>query len=105
MTENTEKKDGAPFGRIPGKVFVSASEDILKFMKSAFDATFENVVKIQSMNEKGIREMVEKAKELQGDSMRVVDEFVANACKGQAEYKKAVDEGFKKVEDLIKANS
>jgi len=100
-----DKKEAPVFGGIPTKAFTDAGEEMLKFMKSTFDATFENVAKIQSMNERVLREMIEKGKELQGDGNRVLEEFIEKAHRGQSEYKKTIDDGFKKLEDLMKAAS
>ena len=82
----------------------AATEQFLKLMRSSFDATFENVVKIQTMNEKMLKDMIAKGKELQTDGVKAVDEFIANANKGRDEYKKAVEEGFKKVEQMMKSD-
>ncbi len=76
--------------------------DFLNFMKSSFDATFDNVVKIQDLNEKMLKDMLDKGKEMQGDSVKMVNDFIENAKKGRDEYKKVMKDGFKKVEDILK---
>jgi hypothetical protein len=80
----------------------TVSDDVIKFMTSSFDATFNNVVKIQDMNEKMLKEMLEKSKGMQADSVKMVNDFIENAKKGQDEYRKVMEDGFKKIEETVK---
>ena len=76
--------------------------DFCKFMKSSFDATFDNVVKIQDLNEKMLKDMAAKGKDMQEEGAKMIDEFLENAKKGRDEYKKVMEEGFKKMEEMLK---
>lgn len=88
----SEQKEKAGFaGFDPNTV----SEEVIKFMKSSFDATFDNVVKIQDLNEKILRDMIEKGKEIQSDALAMVNDFIENANKGRNEYRKVMEDGFK----------
>ncbi len=78
------------------------SEDMLKLMKSSFEATFDNVIKVQDMNEKVFKDMLEKSKEMGDDAVKMVNDFIENAKKGRDEYRKATEDGFKKIEDMLK---
>ncbi len=76
-------------------------EDYLKLMKFSFETAFENAVKVQDLNVKIWQDLYETGKEAQSEAYKMVDGFVADAKKGRVEYKKAVEGGFKKVEELL----
>jgi hypothetical protein len=80
----------------------SIGEETLKFMKASFDATFDNVVKVQDLNDKMLKELIEKGQDVQAEAVSMVNEFVDNAKKGRDDYKKAMEEGFKKAGELLK---
>jgi hypothetical protein len=79
----------------------NAANDALKLTKSCFDMTFATIVKIQDLGEKMVRETVELGKGMQADAVKMVDLSIDNAKKGRIEYKKAVEESFKKAEELF----
>lgn len=91
----SEKKTGSGFD--PG----TAGEEILKLMKSSFQASFDNVARIQDVNEKVLKETIQKGKSVQDDALKMVDEFIENARKGQQEYRRMMEEGFKKLEEMF----
>ena len=79
----------------------NAGEEILKFWKLSFDTAFENVSKIQDYNQKLLEEMTSKSKEVQADASKALNDLTKTAKKGQEEYKKAVDAGFEKLQEMI----
>lgn len=79
----------------------TVGNDVLKFVKSSFDAAYDNAAKIQDMNEKIYKNMLEVSKEMQAESIKMVDAYVDNTKKGMVEYKKLVEEGFKKAEEML----
>jgi hypothetical protein len=81
----------------------AVGEDILKLMKGSFDATFDNVTKIQDLNEKMLRELLEKGEEAQADVVKMMNESIENAKKGRDEYRKTMEDGFKKMEEFLKS--
>lgn len=89
-----KNKDGYDPGKMCG--------DFCKFMKSSFDTTFDNVVKMQDLNEKMLKDMLEKGKDMQSESVKMVNEFLENAKKGRDEYKKVMEDGFKKMDQMLK---
>ena len=93
------KEKKADSGFDPG----SAGEEILKLMKSSFEASFDNVTQLQEVNEKVLKEAIQQGKTARNEALKMVDEFVAHARKGQEEYRKLMEEGFKKLEDMFKA--
>ena len=79
----------------------TASAQMLEFMKSSFDTTFDSVVKLQAMNEKMLKEMIEKSKELQASGVKTVDDFIENSKKGRDQYRKMMEEGFEKIQNMM----
>jgi polyhydroxyalkanoate synthesis regulator phasin len=79
-----------------------AGEDVLKFMKSSFDATFDNMAKIQDLNEQMLKDMIEKGEAAQKGGLNMVDDFIAKAKKERDQYRKAMEDGFKKMESMLK---
>ncbi|MDX1765016.1 MAG: hypothetical protein R3231_11910, partial [bacterium] len=85
------EKGKAGFGIDPK----DAGENALRFMKSSFDATFENMVKIQDLNEKMLKEMIDKGEAAQKDATKMVQDFMAQAKKERDKYRQAMEDGFK----------
>lgn len=81
---------------------VNASEEVLKFVKSSFETGFDTAVKIQDLNEKAFKDWLDKGKEVQADAVLMVNDFIENAKKGRDEYRKVVDNGFNKIEEVLK---
>ena len=77
------------------------TEDVLKLIRFSFDVAFDNVVKVQDFNVKILKDMLEKSKDVQADTVKVVSEFVESAKKGRDEYKKMITEGLDKVGEMI----
>jgi dihydroxyacetone kinase DhaKLM complex PTS-EIIA-like component DhaM len=89
----------AEMNTIAGFDFKTAGADALKLMKSAFDTSFANVVKMQDLTEKMMRDSAELAKSMQADTVKFTEIMIENGKKTRTEYKKAVEEGFKKAEE------
>lgn len=98
MTTSEQKEKTGFAGFDPYTV----SENVLKFMKSSFDATFDNVVKIQDLNEKMLKDMLEKGKGMQADAVKMVNDFIENAKKGRDAYQKVMEDGFKNMKEMQK---
>ncbi len=76
-------------------------EEILKFMKSSFDASCDNVDKVQDLNERMLNEMMKKAKTTGEDSQKAVKDFLAKAKQERAKYRKSMEDGFRKVQETL----
>jgi hypothetical protein len=70
-------------------------------MKSSFDLTFGTVTKVQDLNERILKEAVQLGKEVQADALKMTEELIEKTKKGRNEYRKLVEEGFKKVEETL----
>jgi len=79
-----------------------AGLDVLKLIKTSYDSTLDNVVKMQDQGEKILKDVISRAKEGQAEAEKILNEFLTNANKARDEFKKIMDEGFKRVEDLFK---
>jgi len=77
------------------------TEDVLKLIRFSFDMAYDNVVKVQDFNVKILRDMLEKGKDVQSDTVKVVSEFIESVRKGRDEYKKMITEGLDKVGEMI----
>lgn len=80
----------------------SIGDEVLKLMKSSFDATFENVMKIQDLNEKMLKDMLEKGKEMRADSVKMMNDLIENANRGRDKYRKVMEDGFKNMGEILK---
>ena len=72
-------------------------EDVLKLMRFSFDVAFDNVTKVQDFNAKLLKDMLEKSKDVQGDAVNAVSDFIESARNGRDEYKKMITESLEKV--------
>jgi hypothetical protein len=79
----------------------NVSEDVLRFIKFSLDTTFENIKKLQEFNDKIVKDMIQTNKQIQADSEKILDEWAGNGKQALDEYRKAVQNGFKKVEEMI----
>jgi len=73
------------------------AEDVMKLMRFSFDVAFDNVVKVQDFNVRLLKDMLDKSKDVQADTVNMVSDFIEGAKKGREEYKKAMIEGLDKV--------
>jgi len=76
-------------------------EDYIKMMKTTFAKTFESTVEMQELNLKIWKDMYEAGTQIQSEAYRIFDGLIDNARKGRVEYKKAVEDGFRKVEEML----
>lgn len=78
------------------------NENVLKMMKFSLDTTFDSVTKVQEFNDKIIKDMIKTNKQINADTEKIVGELIEEGKKGWDEYRKVVEEGYKKFEGLIK---
>jgi hypothetical protein len=73
----------------------------IDFNKATFDNSFKAMVMVQEQTEKMVSTTLDQATWLPEEGKKAINEW-ANACKkGAEDYKKTVDENFKKVEDFF----
>ncbi len=77
-------------------------KQMIDFNKTSFDNTYEAMVLIQEQAEKTADMIVEQASWLPKEGKTVIGDWVDSCKKGRNDFKKIVDENFKKVEEMIK---
>ena len=76
-------------------------KQMIDFNKATFDNSFRAMVMVQEQTEKTVSTILDQATWLPEEGKKAIKEW-ANACKkGAEDFKKAVDENFKKVEDFF----
>jgi len=85
----------------PGFDVKTVSENVLKAVKFSLDTTFDNVSKVQEFNDKIVKEMINANKQIQAGTEKIMGEWLANGKKGLDEYRKVVEEGYKRFEELM----
>jgi len=79
----------------------SVNENFLKMMRFSLDTTFDSLTKVQEYNDKIVKDIVKTHKQLQADTEKIVGEWTEKGKQGWDEYRKVVEEGYKKVEGLL----
>ena len=76
-------------------------KQMIDFQKATFDNSFKAMVMVQEQTEKVVSTILDQATWLPEEGKKAINEW-ANACKkGAEDFKKAVDDNFKKVEDFF----
>ena len=78
-------------------------KQMIDFNKAAFDNTFNAVVILQEQTEKATNTLLDQATWLPQDGRKAIDDWTKAYKKGRENFKKTVDENFKKVEGFFKA--
>ena len=76
-------------------------KQMIEFNKTTFDNSFSALVMLQEQTEKMVNTFIQQAPWLPEDGKKVLDNWVKAYKSGRDEYKKLVDESFKKVEDFF----
>lgn len=76
-------------------------KQMIDFNKAAFDNTFNAMVMLQEQTEGLANTVLEQATWLPEEGKKAINEWVSAYKKGREDYKKIVDESFKKVEDYF----
>ena len=76
-------------------------KQMIDFNKATFDNSFKAMIMVQEQTEKMVSTILDQATWLPEEGKKAINEW-ANACKkGAEDFKKAVDDNFKKVEDFF----
>jgi polyhydroxyalkanoate synthesis regulator phasin len=79
-------------------------KQMVDFNKAAFDNTFSAMATVQEQTEKMAKTVLEQATWLPEEGKKVINEWIQAYKKGREDYKKLVDENFKRVEDFFAAS-
>jgi polyhydroxyalkanoate synthesis regulator phasin len=76
-------------------------KQMVEFNKSTFDNSFKAMVMLQEQTEKMVNTMLGQATWLPEEGKKALKDWVKSYKKGRDDFKKLVDESFKKVEDFF----
>jgi uncharacterized coiled-coil DUF342 family protein len=77
------------------------AKQMIEFNKATFDNSFSSMVLLQEQSEKMVRAFLDQSTWLPEEGKKVLNEWVASYKKGREEFKKMVDESYKKVDDYF----
>jgi polyhydroxyalkanoate synthesis regulator phasin len=77
------------------------TKQMIDFQKTTFDNTFNAMVMLQDQAERMAHTLLEQATWMPEEGRKAVREWVAAYKNGREEFKKNVDQSFKKVEDFF----
>ena len=73
-------------------------KQMIDFNKAAFDNSFSAMVTLQEQTERMANTLLDQATWLPEEGRNAIDEWVKAYKKGREDFKKTVDDNFKKVE-------
>jgi hypothetical protein len=76
-------------------------KQMVTFNKTAFDNSFNALVTLQEQTEKMVNTFLDQATWLPEEGKKVTLDWIQAYKKGCEDFKKVVDENFKRVEDFI----
>jgi hypothetical protein len=76
-------------------------KQMITFNKTAFDNSFNALVTLQEQTEKMVNTFLDQATWLPEEGKKVTLDWIQAYKKGCEDFKKTVDENFKRVEDFI----
>ncbi|MBW1659360.1 MAG: hypothetical protein JRJ48_02560 [Deltaproteobacteria bacterium] len=80
-------------------------KQMIDFNKTAFDNSFNAMLILQEQTEKMVRTYLDQAPMLPAEGKKALTEWIKAYKKGCQDFKKTVDENFKKVEEFFAASA
>lgn len=77
------------------------AKQMIDFQKTMFDNTFNAMVLVQEQTERMANTLLEQASWLPAEGRNAISGWVDAFKKGREDFKKGVDENFKRVEDFF----
>lgn len=77
------------------------AKQMLQFNKTAFDNTFDAMTVLQDQTEKMVTMFMDQAPLLPAEGKKVINDWLKAYKKGRTDFKTAVDENYKKVEEFF----
>ncbi len=77
------------------------AKQVIAFYKTTFDNSFNTMIMLQEQAEKFIKTFVSQAPGMNDEGRKVLDQWMGVYKKGRDDYKKAMDEGYAKVEEFF----
>jgi polyhydroxyalkanoate synthesis regulator phasin len=79
------------------------AKQMIDFQKTTFDNTFNAMVLLQNQAESMVSTIMDQATWMPEEGRTVINDWVKAYKKGREDFKKGVDENFKRVEDFFGA--
>jgi hypothetical protein len=79
------------------------SKQMIDFQKTMFDNTFNAMVLVQEQTERTANTLLDQATWMPEEGKKAITDWVNAYKKGREDFKKGVDENFKRVEDFFTA--
>jgi hypothetical protein len=80
-------------------------KQMIEFNKASFDNTFNAIVMMQEQTERATNTLIEQATWLPAEGKTAISEWGKTYKKGRDDFKKMMDENFKKVAGFYPAGS
>jgi hypothetical protein len=77
------------------------AKQMIQFNKTAFDNTFDAMTVLQEQTEKMIAMYMDQAPLLPAEGKKAINDWLKAYKKGRTDFKAAVDDNYKKVEDFF----
>jgi hypothetical protein len=77
------------------------AKQMIQFNKTAFDNTFAAMIVLQEQTEKMITMYMDQTPLLPAEGKKAINEWLKAYKKGRTDFKVAVDENYKKVEEFF----
>jgi len=83
----------------PGKMM----KQVIEFQKTAFENSFSAIVMMQGQTEKLADQFITKNSLIPEEGQKMINEWRLSFKKGRDDFKKSIDENFKRIESMIEA--
>lgn len=77
------------------------AKQVIQFYKTTFDNSFSTMVMLQEQAEKLMRTFIDQAPWMNEEAKRVLEQWTSAYKKGREDFRKAMDDGYKKVEEYF----
>jgi len=77
------------------------AKQMLDANKATFDSSFKAMVMLQEQSEKMTATLLEQATWFPDEGKKMIREWIEACRKGRDDYKKVVDDGYKRVADFL----
>jgi len=81
--------------------FEKMNKELMEMYKASMEAAWSTTALLQSQTERMAGVMLDQYATLQSEGRKRLEEWISESKKRQAEMKSFVDEGMKRVEDII----
>lgn len=79
------------------------AKQMISFNKTAFDNTFDAMIVLQEQTEKMVVMYLDQAPLVPAEGKKAINDWLKAYKKGRVDFRAAVDENYKKVEEFFKS--